>query len=146
MRVQKRNHMIVDYKEETIANAIRKAMSETLSGVDETLSKELAYKVTRTLEEEGLEIVTVDEIQNIVEDLLMQYRRDAAKEYIIYRYERDKERKKNPSSGPARKKSKQASQSCGTNSSPNINIFLIRWVHWAASSITGLIPGGFPRT
>lgn len=94
MRVQKRNHMIVDYKEETIANAIRKAMSETLSGVDETLSKELAYKVTRTLEEAGLEIVTVDEIQNIVEDLLMQYRRDAAKEYIIYRYERDKERKK----------------------------------------------------
>lgn len=94
MRVQKRNHTIVDYKEETIAGAIRKAMSETLSGVDEPLSGDLARRVTRLLEDAGQELVTVDEIQNIVEDLLMQYRRDAAKEYIIYRYERDKDRRK----------------------------------------------------
>ena len=35
MKVRKRSHMLVDYKEETIANAIRKAMSETIEGVDE---------------------------------------------------------------------------------------------------------------
>ena len=34
MKVRKRSHMLVDYKEETIANAIRKAMSETIEGVD----------------------------------------------------------------------------------------------------------------
>lgn len=94
MRVQKRNYMIVDYKEATIAKAIRKAMSETLAGVDEALSYELAARVTEILTKKGAEIVAVDEIQNLVEDLLMQHRRDAAKEYIIYRYERDKERRK----------------------------------------------------
>jgi adenosylcobalamin-dependent ribonucleoside-triphosphate reductase len=94
MKVRKRSHMLVDYKEETIANAIRKAMSETIEGVDEPLSWALAREATAILTKEGQEVVTVDEIQDIVEDLLMQRRRDAAKEYIIYRYERDKERKK----------------------------------------------------
>lgn len=102
MRVQKRNNMIVDYKEATIASAIRKAMSETLAGVDEPLSMKIASEVTRLLEKTEQEIVTVDEIQNHVEDLLMQHRRDAAKEYIIYRYERDKERKKEAIQGASR--------------------------------------------
>ena len=99
MRVQKRNHMIVDYKEDTISSAIQKAMSETLTGVDEPLSIKLASEVTLLLEATAQEIVSVDEIQNHVEDLLMQHRRDAAKEYIIYRYERDKERKKEAIAG-----------------------------------------------
>ena len=99
MRVQKRDSSIVDYKEETIASAIRKAMSETLLGVDEALSAKLAAEVTRLLNESHQEYVTVDEIQNHVEDLLMQNRRDVAKEYIIYRYERDKERKKDAIDG-----------------------------------------------
>lgn len=94
MKVRKRSHMLVDYKEETIASAIRKAMSETIEGVDEPLSWALAKEVTAILVREGREVVTVDEIQDLVEDQLMQKRRDAAKEYIIYRYERDKERKK----------------------------------------------------
>ncbi|NLV50248.1 MAG: ribonucleoside-triphosphate reductase, adenosylcobalamin-dependent [Clostridiales bacterium] len=105
MKVRKRNHMIVDYKEETIAGAIRKAMSETLAGVDEPLSYKLASEVTGILTQKGLEIVTVDEIQNLVEDLLMQHRRDAAKEYIIYRYERDKGRKKDAIEGAGREDS-----------------------------------------
>ena len=94
MKVHKRSHMLVDYKEETIANAIRKAMTETIEGVDEPLAWALAREATAILAKQGQEVVTVDEIQDIVEDLLMQRRRDAAKQYIIYRYERDKERKK----------------------------------------------------
>lgn len=94
MKVRKRSQILVDYREDTIASAIRKAMSETLAGVDEALSMEIAKEITGILESKYQDFVTVDDIQDIVEDLLMQKRRDAAKEYIIFRYERDKERKK----------------------------------------------------
>lgn len=94
MKVKKRNQVLVDYREEVITNAIKKAMSETIIGVDEELAKEISCKITRILAEEKIETVTVDQIQDYVEDLLMQNRRDVAKQYIIYRYERDQERKR----------------------------------------------------
>ncbi len=46
MKVHKRSHMLVDYKEETIANAIRKAMTETIEGIDEPLAWALAREAT----------------------------------------------------------------------------------------------------
>ena len=41
MKVRKRNQVLVDYKKEIITNAVRKAMSETLLGVDEKLAIEV---------------------------------------------------------------------------------------------------------
>src|SRR5665648_923973 len=94
MKVRKRNQVLVDYKEEIISNAIRKAMSETLTGVDEKLATEVAGEVTNILRQKKEEVISVDDIQDCVEDQLMQKRRDVAKQYIVYRYERDQERKR----------------------------------------------------
>ncbi len=92
MKVKKRDGGIVDFKIEKITRAIQKAMMETTEGVDENLSLEIGEKIVRVAEESELPI-TVDEIQDLVEDLLMESpRKDVAKRYIIYRNEKDKTR------------------------------------------------------
>src|SRR5665648_1167826 len=108
MKVRKRNQVLVDYKEEIISNAIRKAMSETLTGVDEKLATEVAGEVTNILRQKKEEVISVDDIQDCVEDQLMQKRRDVAKQYIVYRYERDQERKRETIEGA--EKSEDSSQ------------------------------------
>lgn len=94
MKVRKRNQVLVDYKEEIISNAVRKAMSETITGVDEELAAAIAGEVTTILRQKKEEVISVEDIQDCVEDQLMQKRRDVAKQYIVYRYERDQERKR----------------------------------------------------
>lgn len=88
LHVEKRNGNIVVFEEEKIVNAIKKAMTETDLGVDETLAKEIANKAF--IDFSKLEVVNIEKIQDFVEIELMKSRPDVARLYIIYREERAK--------------------------------------------------------
>jgi len=67
-------------------------MKETLQGVDESLCQQIGDRIEEEASNRELNI-SVDEIQDLVEDWLMESpRKDAAKKYIIYRNEKDKTR------------------------------------------------------
>jgi len=90
LKVQKRNSTLVDFDKSSIIRAVENAMLETKDGVDTKLSYDIANKI----ESIGLEIYSVENIQDFVEDMLMESnRKDVAKRYIIYRNQRDKTRK-----------------------------------------------------
>lgn len=92
MKVVKRGGGVVDFEISKITRAIHKAMMETTEGIDEILSAEIGEKIVSLAKERELPI-TVDEIQDLVEDLLMESpRKDVAKRYIIYRNDKDKTR------------------------------------------------------
>jgi len=91
-RVIKRDGKVVDYNNSKILTAIRNAMYETAKGVDETLCAEIGGKVDEEIKNCEHDL-TVDEIQDIVEiELMRSNRKDVAKQYIIYRNERDRTR------------------------------------------------------
>jgi ribonucleoside-diphosphate reductase alpha chain/ribonucleoside-triphosphate reductase len=92
MKVTKRDGTIVDFEVRKIVRAIEKAMKETLQGVDESLCQQIGDRIEEEASNRELTI-SVDEIQDLVEDWLMESpRKDAAKKYIIYRNEKDKTR------------------------------------------------------
>ncbi len=89
IKVVKRDGRIVDFNQEKIKNAIIKAMSETKSGVDEELAELISIDIFTKINTN----ISVEEIQDIVENKLMESnRKDVAKTYIIYRHERNKKR------------------------------------------------------
>ncbi|MBI9014466.1 MAG: ribonucleoside-triphosphate reductase, adenosylcobalamin-dependent [Clostridiales bacterium] len=91
-RVIKRDGKVVDYNNSKILTAIRNAMYETAKGVDEALCAEIGGKVDDEIKNCEHDL-TVDEIQDIVEiELMRSNRKDVAKQYIIYRNERDRTR------------------------------------------------------
>jgi len=92
LKVQKRNSTLVDFDKNSIIRAVENAMLETKDGVDSKLSHDIANKI----ESIGLDIYSVENIQDFVEDMLMESnRKDVAKRYIIYREDRNKRRKNN---------------------------------------------------
>lgn len=94
MNVIKRNNSVVDFSTDKIKNAIVLAMSETKEGIDEALAVEITEAVSTKLEHYSSPF-SVGIIQDIVEEKLMEStRKDVAKKYILYRYERDKTREK----------------------------------------------------
>ncbi len=94
MNVIKRNNSVVEFSTEKIRNAIILAMSETKEGIDEVAADNITTSIRETLETYSSPF-SVNIIQDIVEDKLMaSARKDVAKKYILYRYERDKSRDK----------------------------------------------------
>jgi ribonucleoside-diphosphate reductase alpha chain/ribonucleoside-triphosphate reductase len=94
MNVIKRNSSVVEYSNDKIRNAIILAMSETKDGIDETLATNIAESVEEALKNYSSPF-SVNIIQDTVEEKLMESsRKDVAKKYILYRYERDKSREK----------------------------------------------------
>jgi ribonucleoside-diphosphate reductase alpha chain/ribonucleoside-triphosphate reductase len=92
MKVTKRDGAVVDFEVGKIIRAIEKAMKETTKGVDDTLSQTIGAKIEAAASDRE-NMITVDEIQDLVEDLLMESpRKDVAKKYIIYRSDKDKTR------------------------------------------------------
>ena len=88
--VLKRDGRIVGFNEQKIAAAIRKAMLTTDAGED----NELISKITDRVSMRGKSQMTVEEIQDMVEDELMKSSRpDVAKIYIKYRSARTIARK-----------------------------------------------------
>lgn len=85
MKVKKRNGNIVDFNKNKIVIAILKAMRE-VGEVD----KELALKIADNVESKVENIITINEIQDIVEDNLMKLASSKlARAYITYRYLHD---------------------------------------------------------
>ena len=97
MQIIKRDGRIVDFKRSKIEKAILKAFIAVDGTADEyALTK--AENITDYIEDqcEKKNTLTVEEIQDLVEKGLMSTKRkDVAKAYITYRYERTKERDKN---------------------------------------------------
>jgi adenosylcobalamin-dependent ribonucleoside-triphosphate reductase len=90
--VIKRDGTQVNFNYVKIETAIKKAMLETKLGVDEKLAKDIALAIERQVEK-STRTVHVEDLQDLVEDYLMgSDRKDVAKKFIIYRYERDKTR------------------------------------------------------
>ncbi|MDD2215516.1 MAG: ribonucleoside-triphosphate reductase, adenosylcobalamin-dependent [Eubacteriales bacterium] len=90
--VIKRDGTEVSFKSSKIQTAIHNAMLETKTGIDEKLASDIAEAISKQIERTERKI-HVEDIQDLVEDFLMaSERKDAAKKYIIYRYERDRTR------------------------------------------------------
>ncbi|HBH11776.1 MAG: Ribonucleoside-triphosphate reductase, adenosylcobalamin-dependent [Clostridiales bacterium 38_11] len=91
-QILKRTGEIVDFRSEKIVNAIIKAMNETKDGANVELAQSIASDI-RSIVTSSNRATTVEVIQDMVEDRLMDSsRKDVAKRYILYRYERDKSR------------------------------------------------------
>ena len=79
--VAKRSGELVPFDKQKIVAAIEKAMADTPTGVDMVLSVRIADEIASKTED-----LSVDEIQDIVENKLMaSKRKDVARAYIIYR-------------------------------------------------------------
>ncbi len=88
--VLKRDGRIVGYNEEKIKAAIRKAMLQTEKGEDESLIQKITDRIGMT----GSEQMSVEDIQDLVEEELMKSsRKEVAKKYIAYRNQRSIARK-----------------------------------------------------
>ncbi|MDO4552135.1 MAG: ATP cone domain-containing protein, partial [Bacillota bacterium] len=86
--VIKRDGSQVPFNGLKIKTAIRNAMLETREGADDKLAGEIAAAIEEQVERSRRQ-VNVEDIQDMVEDFLMaSQRKDAAKKFIIYRYER----------------------------------------------------------
>ena len=89
MEVVKRTGKVVPFDRQRIINAIDKAYKEVYPSKDEgtPYSDEIALMIEGVAEQYG-EPLSVEEIQDLVEDYLTDYDRLVAKEYIRYRYKR----------------------------------------------------------
>ncbi len=91
IKVIKRDEKIVDFDYLKIKKAIEGAMKETDKGLDEALANDIAKDIQKAVSKKNT--ITVDELQDLVEDALMDSKRkDVAKKYIIYRAQKDKTR------------------------------------------------------
>ena len=86
MKVVKRDGRKEDFCKEKIINAINKAFVD----VDNKENYELSEKIATFIENRDLDLLSVEEIQDMVEDKLMaSNRKDVARAYIRYRYKRE---------------------------------------------------------
>lgn len=92
LTVLKRNGQVVNFDVKKIETAIKLSMAETKDNVDEVMAAEIGHMVVSELAGYS-KPVSVEDVQDLVEKHLMESpRKDAAKRYILYRYERDKTR------------------------------------------------------
>ena len=92
MNVIKRDGRNVRFDKEKIINAVIKAFVD-VDGEETAFSKNKAKEIANYIESLNKSRFTVEEIQDIVEDKLMaSNRKDVAKSYIRYRYDREKNR------------------------------------------------------
>ena len=94
LQVRKRNGILVPFDKERIISAINKAFIEVDGALyEDDTANDIADEIKYTVKTSD-EIISVEKIQDIVEDYLMKSeRRDVAKEYIRYRYKREIARK-----------------------------------------------------
>ncbi|MGO1369702.1 MAG: ATP cone domain-containing protein [Senegalia sp. (in: firmicutes)] len=92
INVMKRDKSLVPFNAHKIKRAIENAMAETKKGVDQNLSKEITDKIEELIIRKDMNVF-VEDIQDMVENELMDSpRKDVAKRYIIYRFEKGKSR------------------------------------------------------
>ena len=96
MVVIKRDGREVEFDKRKISNAVLKAIIE-VDGKSTLDTERIAYDIADRIEEKSKDTaLTVEQIQDMVEvQLMLSYRKDIAKAYILYRNERTKIRDKN---------------------------------------------------
>ena len=86
-KVQKRDGRVVDYDRQKIVTAINKANLEVAP--DQQVDNSVINYICNCIEELPDEIITVENIQDKVEQMLVNNNKyELAKKYIIYRYQR----------------------------------------------------------
>ncbi len=94
MKIQKRDGRIVPYGEDKIIEAIRKANHEVEE--NDRADDVLVDEILTAIQAEGREMQTVEHVQDIIEQHLVEHNKYAlAKKYIVYRYQRSLLRKSN---------------------------------------------------
>ncbi len=96
MIVIKRDGREVEFDKRKISNAVLKAIIE-VDGESTLDTERIAYDIADRIEEKSKDTaLTVEQIQDMVEiQLMLSYRKDIAKAYILYRNERTKIRDRN---------------------------------------------------
>ena len=95
LMIRKRNGNIVEFRKEKVIDALTKAFLEVDGQIYETdtindIASDIEFLIRGSALIKDGKIFTVEEIQNIIEDLLMRSeRKDVAKAYIRYRYKRE---------------------------------------------------------
>jgi len=91
--IQKRDGIVEPFDKKKIVDAIEKAFNKSNEG-NRFIANQTTESVVETLlRAYSNQIPTVEQVQDIVEDTLISYNfKHAAKEYIRYRYERNKQR------------------------------------------------------
>ena len=90
LQVKKRNGILVPFDKQRIVNAINKAFIEVDGTLyEEDTANDIADEIKYSVKTAD-KIISVEEIQDMVEDFLMRSeRKDVAKTYIRYRYKRE---------------------------------------------------------
>ena len=90
LQVEKRNGILVPFDKQRIINAINKAFIEVDGTLyEEDTANDIADEIKYSVKTAD-KIISVEEIQDMVEDFLMRSeRKDVAKAYIRYRYKRE---------------------------------------------------------
>jgi len=92
MQIVKRDGREIGFQKGKIVEAIVKSMNETKKGID----VDLANKISESISKINKENLSVEDIQDLVEQKLMKSnRKDVAKQYISYRSERTRMREIN---------------------------------------------------
>ena len=92
MKVVKRDGRVDEFNEDKIKNAVLRAMNSVYEDPrNERDARLVAREVVKRIEGQGVDEITVEEIQDLVEDTLMDLGfKKAARAYIVYREERKK--------------------------------------------------------
>ena len=92
-QIKKRDGSIVEYDLNKVTNAILKANSETNEYLEDSI--DILVDDVDSLLEEKEEVLTVECVQDMVEKVLLGSEfKETAKEYILYRDKRDRERRR----------------------------------------------------
>ncbi|XWX32652.1 ribonucleoside diphosphate reductase small subunit [Staphylococcus phage PG-2021_76] len=92
-QIKKRDGSIVEYDLSKVTNAILKANSETNEYLEDSI--DILVDDVDSLLEEKEEVLTVECVQDMVEKVLLGSEfKETAKEYILYRDKRDRERRR----------------------------------------------------
>lgn len=95
-QIKKRDGRLVDFQKDKIASAILKALVASGARCDKEYATALAEKVEGKLVEDDVETPTVEQVQDMVENVLIENGHvRTAKNYILYRAERTRSREMN---------------------------------------------------
>ena len=96
--IKKRDGRIVSFNPEKISVAVEKAFTNVRGGIEGPHLQTITVEVVGRLEKEaGNGVVSIENVQNHVEQVLMEQGfYDVAKHYILYRYEHAKIREQKP--------------------------------------------------
>ena len=91
MQVKKRNGKLQEFDAEKIYNAIMGAVDDIKAEVNTDIVKRIVKDITDQIKD--LDVINIEEIQDLVEDKLMNSSlKNVAKQYIKYRYNRERVR------------------------------------------------------